>query len=143
MKKPFYLFILFVLLVISFVSGFRYNQHESGQNENNAESRRILHYVDPMNPANTSKEPGIAPCGMPMEPVYADQDRQNGSALSLTPGSVKINAEKQQLIGVKIEEATSTDQMATIRALGRIKPDENKSICPGCRYRWLDGGNPR
>ena len=36
--------------------------------------RKILHYVDPMNPAHTSPEPGLAPCGMKMEPVYADDD---------------------------------------------------------------------
>ncbi len=35
--------------------------------------RRILYYVDPMNPAHTSDKPGIAPCGMKMEPVYADE----------------------------------------------------------------------
>ena len=34
--------------------------------------RKVLHYVDPMNPAHTSDKPGNAPCGMPMEPVYAD-----------------------------------------------------------------------
>ena len=43
--------------------------------------RKILHYVDPMNPAFKSDKPGIAPCGMPLEPVYADQGdaRRRGS----------------------------------------------------------------
>ena len=33
---------------------------------------QVLYYVDPMNPSFRSTEPGVAPCGMPLEPVYAD-----------------------------------------------------------------------
>ena len=74
MKKPLILFSLLILLVVSFVAGARFNQHGTNQNIIDSGERKILHYVDPMNPANTTKEPGIAPCGMPMEPVYADED---------------------------------------------------------------------
>ena len=106
MKKPLILFSLLILLVVSFVGGARFNQHGTNQNVIDSGERKILHYVDPMNPANTSKEPGIAPCGMPMEPVYADDDGLSFSGQSLSPslGAVKINLQKQQIIGVQTEE---------------------------------------
>ena len=47
-----------------------------------------------MNPAHTSDKPGLAPCGMKMEPVYADaaagQTSGNASS-SMPPGTVKIS----------------------------------------------------
>lgn len=131
MKKPLSLLLLLILLIISFVGGTRYSQHGDSQKKNDNDDRQILHYVDPMNPANTSKEPGIAPCGMPMEPIYADEDSLSGRnpgglALSSKPGIVKINAQKQQIIGVQIDGVTKDTQTSRIRALGRILPDENK-----------------
>ena len=35
--------------------------------------RRVLYYVDAMNPAYRSDKPGIAPDGMALQPVYADE----------------------------------------------------------------------
>jgi RND family efflux transporter MFP subunit len=131
MNKPFYFFLLLVLLVVAFVGGARFNQHGASQPAIDSGERRILHYVDPMNPANTSKEPGIAPCGMPMEPVYADEETFDGSGGANSggaggPGVVKIKMEKQQIIGVQLGKVTTETQTPRIRALGRIVPDENK-----------------
>jgi hypothetical protein len=51
-----------------------------------------------MNPAHTSPEPGLAPCGMKMEPVFAEGEGQTaGTALS--PGSIKITPENSRLSG--------------------------------------------
>ena len=62
-----------------------------------AEARQILYYVDPMNPAHTSPKPGLAPCGMKMEPVYADQllggPGPTGQA-GTVPGTVRISLRK-------------------------------------------------
>lgn len=131
MKKPQIIFALLILLVVSFVGGVRFDQYTTNQNVIDSGERKILHYVDPMNPANTSKDPGIAPCGMPMEPVYADDDRLSGSdgigiALSTSPGAVKINLQKQQIIGVQIAEIKRVEETLKIRSLGRIAAEENK-----------------
>ena len=128
MKKLLILFSLLILLVVSFVAGARFNQHGANQNVIDSGERKILHYVDPMNPANTSKEPGIAPCGMPMEPVYADDDGFSGSGQSVSPslGAVKINLQKQQLIGVQIGAVARVAETLKIRSLGRIAAEENK-----------------
>ncbi len=94
-----------------------------------ANGRKILYYVDPMNPAHTSEKPGLAPCGMKMEPVYADEAGAPGAGQSLAsmpPGTVRITPEKQQLIGLRVEEAEKKKVTQTLRLLGRVAPDETR-----------------
>ena len=93
--------------------------------------------MDPLNPALTSDKPGVATCGMPLEPVYGDEEPYAGGsqtpAHSPLPGAVRITPLKQQLIGVQID----TVEMAWKpigSASGRIAPDENLV------YRLLAGG---
>ena len=86
--------------------------------------RRVLYWYDPMHPAYTSDQPGIAPdCGMNLVPKYADeveamQDRP--------PGTVMLSMEKQQLIGVRTTEVRRAPLQRTIRTVGRVEPDETK-----------------
>ena len=78
LKQPRYLAAALVLVVaVSFLAGSWYNSRRAPA-AGAAGGRKILHYVDPMNPTHTSPEPGLAPCGMMMEPVYADDDGQAG-----------------------------------------------------------------
>ncbi len=90
-----------------------------------AGNRRILHYVDPMNPAHTSPEPGLAPCGMKMEPVYAENEGQVAGA-AMAPGSVKITPEKQQVIGVRVAKVEKSPWTYTLRTVGKVAVDENR-----------------
>ena len=71
MKKLFYAVLLIALLGGAFVSGSWYGRKGVDQ-KGAAAGRKVLYYVDPMNPAHTTNKPGRAPCGMDMEPVYAD-----------------------------------------------------------------------
>jgi len=86
--------------------------------------RRVLYWYDPMHPAYTSDQPGIAPdCGMNLVPKYADeveamQDRP--------PGTVMLSTEKQQLIGVRTTEVRRAPLQRTIRTVGRVEADETK-----------------
>ncbi len=86
--------------------------------------RKVLYWYDPMHPAYTSDQPGIAPdCGMNLVPKYADeveamQDRP--------PGTVMLSAEKQQLIGVRTTEVRRAPLQRTIRTVGRVEADETK-----------------
>ncbi|MEW6660499.1 MAG: efflux RND transporter periplasmic adaptor subunit [Thermodesulfobacteriota bacterium] len=78
-----------------------------------------------MNPAHTSPEPGLAPCGMKMEPVYAEEEGQAaGSALS--PGSVKVTPEKQQIIGVRVATVAKSPWTYTLRTVGKVAADETR-----------------
>ncbi|MBI4860419.1 MAG: efflux RND transporter periplasmic adaptor subunit, partial [Candidatus Riflebacteria bacterium] len=86
--------------------------------------RKILHYVDPMNPAHTSSEPGFAPCGMKLEPVYADEDGQAADP-KLPTGTVKVGPQRQQLVGVRVTPVEAARPFTcTLRAPGRVAVDE-------------------
>jgi Cu(I)/Ag(I) efflux system membrane fusion protein len=128
MKKSFFTLILIFLLIGSFLGGAWYSQHGAVGNSEN--DRRILHYVDPMNPVNVSDKPGIAPCGMPMEPVYGGEGSAGpnypGATLSMSPSIVKITPQKQQIIGVQVGAVERMPGTYVIRTLGRITPDENR-----------------
>jgi YHS domain-containing protein/multidrug efflux pump subunit AcrA (membrane-fusion protein) len=74
-----------------------------------------------MNPAHTSDQPGIAPCGMSMEPVYAEASLPG----SIPPGTVRISPDKQQMLGVRVEKVGRTANHHVLRTLGRVAADEN------------------
>ncbi len=129
MKKPIAFLLLALLVGGAFLAGFWTSQRRVVPSQGGAQGPRVLYYVDPMNPAHTSDQPGRAPCGMPMEPVYADEgEGPAGSAVRFLPaGSVRITPERQQLIGVRVEKAERTLQGHSVRTLGRVAPEENRT----------------
>jgi YHS domain-containing protein len=132
MKKFLSLSALFVLLLGAFLAGTWFNQHEGNRPAVAEGNRQILHYVDPMNPSHITKEPGIAPCGMPMEPVYADSQDSGGvgstsSASAGSPGIVRVDLQKQQIMGVEVGKVEKKAEIHAIRALGRVAVDENRT----------------
>ncbi len=88
--------------------------------------RKVLYYVDPMNPAFRSPEPGTAPCGMPLEPVYADGTGGGAQGAALPAGAVQVRPDRQQLIGVRTEKAGTRALNRGLRLLGRVAPDERR-----------------
>jgi membrane fusion protein, copper/silver efflux system len=128
MKKLVYAAILFVLLAITFRTGYWYSQHVFNE-KGSSSGRKILYYIDPMNPAYKSDKPGVAPgCGMPLEPVYADSQSPAGSIAdtqgSMPVGTVRISPEKQQLIGIKVATVEKAPFNHTLRVSGKVVPDE-------------------
>jgi membrane fusion protein, copper/silver efflux system len=120
--------LLIVLVPGAFLAGSRFvgishRSREPGE-------RSVLYWVDPMNPRIHSSAPGIAPCGMPFEPVYADgrpAAAASGSrAPSPPPGSVTVLPEVQQLAGVRVEEAQIRGVTTTLRLFGRVVADESR-----------------
>jgi RND family efflux transporter MFP subunit len=129
MKKVIIAVIFIFITALSFLAGEWYGK--SGSDGLSSQVRRkVLYYVDPMNPGFRSEEPGIAPCGMPLEPVYADAgDEQVSAALgavSMSPGAVKISMARQQLIGVNVAPVEIKPMTYTLRLYGKIIPDETK-----------------
>ena len=129
MMRGIYTGALIVVVLSAFGVGSWFGRLGSGRVPDQQE-RIILHYVDPMNPTHTSDKPGIAPCGMPMEPVYAEGgapgQKTEGAASGMPPETVKISPEKQQIIGVKtaVVEKAPFDRM--IRTAGTVKADEKR-----------------
>jgi multidrug efflux pump subunit AcrA (membrane-fusion protein)/YHS domain-containing protein len=115
---------LVLCLGVGFFAGGAWWSRSTPTPNATAGARRILYYHDPMHPAYKSDKPGIAPdCGMQLEPVYSDeQGAADGS--TTPPGTVRVSAEKQQLIGVRVEEVRKADREETLRALGRVAADE-------------------
>jgi len=91
--------------------------------DSGASPRKVLYWVDPMNPAHRSDKPGKAPDGMDLVPVYADEA---ASAESPAPDAVKISSQKLQLIGVQYGEVRKGPLSKTIRTVGRVMYDETR-----------------
>jgi RND family efflux transporter MFP subunit len=89
-----------------------------------AESRRVLFYRSPMNPAETSPVPRKDEMGMDFVPVYSDEAGQASDAAGLA--TVKIDTAKQQLMGLKTTTAAPRSIAATIRTVGRVTFDETR-----------------
>jgi multidrug efflux pump subunit AcrA (membrane-fusion protein) len=84
--------------------------------------KKILFWFDPMHPAYKSDKPGVAPdCGTQLVPKYAEEDRGK-----MPVGTVKIAADKQQLIGVRTEAVARESLVRTVRTTGQLTADETK-----------------
>src|SRR5579871_6085931 len=111
------------LLVIgaAFMGGYVYKTAKSGGSADRS-GRKVLYWVDPMHPAYKSDKPGIAPdCGMKLVPVYEEK-----LGAPAEPGSFRVSAEKQQLIGVEYGTPSLSAQVDSVRAVGRVAQDETR-----------------
>ncbi len=114
-----------IVALIAFAAGYLVNR--TGGRGTPAGGRTVLYYVDPMHPAYRSDKPGIAPdCGMQLEPVYADGAPSDQAGAMLPPGAVRINPERQQLIGVRTAVVEKAPVSYQVRVLGRVAPDETR-----------------
>ena len=79
-----------------------------------------------MNPNNRSDKPGKAPDGMDLVPVYSDEaaTEDTGGVPGYAP--VKISRDRQQMMGVTVEEAKLMNLEDSIRTVGRVVPDETR-----------------
>jgi membrane fusion protein, copper/silver efflux system len=128
MKRARYLAAVLALVAAAYWTGTRRGQ-PTGPSPKGAQGHEVLYYVDPMNPAHTAAKPGKAPCGMDMEPVYADTvppTVSSPASASLPPGTIRISPEKQQLIGVRLTAAEKKPLQHNLRLLGKVATDETR-----------------
>ncbi|HEY6000057.1 MAG TPA: efflux RND transporter periplasmic adaptor subunit [bacterium] len=113
-----------VLLPVAFAAGWLASR---GGGHAGPGGRRILYYVDPMNPSFRSPGPGTAACGMPLEPVYEDGPSPGASpSAAAPPGAVTVRADRLQLIGVAREPVQAAVRRTTLRLVGTVTPDETR-----------------
>jgi multidrug efflux pump subunit AcrA (membrane-fusion protein) len=93
----------------------------SAQSSGTKEQKPLFWY-DAMNPSHRYDHPGKAPDGMDLVPKYADED--TGAAAA--PGTVKIDATRQQLIGVRTAAVEREPLARQIRTTGQLTADEQK-----------------
>jgi RND family efflux transporter MFP subunit len=80
--------------------------------------RHILYYIDPMNPDHTSPMPGFAPCGMKLEPVYADETHETGQA-----NNPIVSPRQISLLGIKTAKVRRLSLNQKIRWPAKVAID--------------------
>lgn len=123
-----------VLIALEVRYGFLYQGHEqqsaaaaSGAETQNAATsktaRKLLFYRNPMGLPDTSPVPKKDPMGMDYIPVYEGDDQEDSSGQA---GLIRIGTEKIQKLGVRTEAARVQRLERTVRAAGRVEPDERR-----------------
>jgi membrane fusion protein, copper/silver efflux system len=115
----------------------RWRLDKASQPTVSRQERRILYYHCPMHPDYHSDHPGDCPiCGMRLEPVYASAP----SATPQPPGQIHISPERQQLIGVRLGEASLASASRIIRVVGKVAMDETRVVKIHPRVDgWIEG----
>jgi multidrug efflux pump subunit AcrA (membrane-fusion protein)/Cu/Ag efflux protein CusF len=85
--------------------------------------RKLLYYRNPMGLADTSPTPKKDPMGMDYVAVYQGDEASAGPAGS---NQIQISTEKIQRLGVRTEAATMRALGKTVRAAGKVEPDERR-----------------
>lgn len=90
-----------------------------------AGEKKVLYWIDAMNPTHKFDKPGKAPDGMDLVPVYDDG---GGSATSTVSGyaNVKLTSDRQQLIGVQTGVTEMRSLGRSVRTVGRVAVDETR-----------------
>jgi Cu(I)/Ag(I) efflux system membrane fusion protein len=83
---------------------------------------KLLYYRNPMGLPDTSPVPKKDPMGMDYIAVYAGEQDEDPIAAN----QIKISTEKVQKLGVRTETAQLRTLDRTVRAAGRIEPDERR-----------------
>ncbi len=98
-----------------------------------AGKRKILFYRSPMNPQETSPVPKKDEMGMDYVPVYAEEA---GGAAPSPEGfaTVRIDPERQQLIGLKTTVVSRVPFATSIHTVGRVTGDERRVHHVHTRY---------
>ena len=89
-------------------------------------ARQVLYYRNPMGLPDTSPTPKKDSMGMDYIPVYAGEDTGAAPGESGAGGQVRISTDKVQKLGVRTEAAELRTLARTVRASGRIEPDERR-----------------
>jgi len=84
--------------------------------------RKLLYYRNPMGLADTSPVPKKDSMGMDYIAVYEGEEGDAGGA----PGQITLSTEKIQKLGVRTEAASLRALERTVRAAGRVEPDERR-----------------
>ena len=125
MKKVLSGILIGTLMLVSYFAGRKHTQ-QSGSSAAANGGRRVLYWVDPMHPDYKSDHAGVAPdCGMQLEPVYAQSVAAAASSAGPIPaGMVGIDAEKQQLFGIRLSKVERSAGNEKVRVLGRVLPED-------------------
>jgi Cu(I)/Ag(I) efflux system membrane fusion protein len=102
-----------------------------GDNANAAKGeKKLLYYRNPMGLPDTSPTPKKDPMGMDYIAVYAGGADEEPA----TANQIKISTEKVQKLGVRTEAAQLRVLDRSVRAAGRIEPDERRLFTVSSKF---------
>ncbi len=82
--------------------------------------RKIKYWVSPMDPGYVRDQPGKAPCGMDLVPVYEEE------AGEAAPGAIAVSPNFLQSMGVRTAKVEVRPLSRTVRAVSKVMFDERK-----------------
>ena len=91
-----------------------------------APARKLLYYRNPMGLPDTSPVPKKDSMGMDYIAVYEGEDEDSSPAAAGGPAQLRISTEKVQKLGVRTETGSLRLLGRTVRAAGRVEPDERR-----------------
>ena len=91
----------------------------------NMKERRIVFYRSPMNPSQTSPVPRKDEMGMDYVPVYEEEVAGGADAVE-GYATVRIDSQRQQLIGLRTAPVARGEIGASWRTVGRVAVDETR-----------------
>jgi Cu(I)/Ag(I) efflux system membrane fusion protein len=98
-------------------------------------ARKLLYYRNPMGLADTSPTPKKDSMGMDYIAVYEGGDEEAASSGEpAAPNQIRISTEKVQKLGVRTEAAAMRLLGRTVRAAGRIEPDERRMFAVTAKF---------
>jgi len=93
--------------------------------------RRVLYYKNPMGHPDTSPVPKKDSMGMDYVPVYEGEDGDRAT--------VKVSADRIQMLGVRTEAAAPRRLVRTLRATGTVQFDEARQYVVTTRFDgWIE-----
>ncbi|MEX0902284.1 MAG: efflux RND transporter periplasmic adaptor subunit [Pseudohongiellaceae bacterium] len=121
MKK---VILLSSLIAVALTLGYTLGRHApvgddmAGRREAIAsgDSRPPLYWVAPMDANFRRSEPGLSPMGMPLVPVYEEDDREGGA--------VRVSATVQQNLGLRVATVVRRDLSRELRTVGYTRWNE-------------------
>ncbi|MEI7611855.1 MAG: efflux RND transporter periplasmic adaptor subunit [Betaproteobacteria bacterium] len=94
----------------------------STSGENTKKPRKLLYYRNPMGLPDTSPTPKKDPMGMDYIAVFEGEEETEPDSSN----QIKVSTEKIQKLGVRTELAQLRSLDKSVRAAGRIEPDERR-----------------
>ena len=85
-------------------------------------AKKLLYYRNPMGLPDTSPVPKKDPMGMDYIAVFEGEQAQDTG----TANQIRISADKVQKMGVRTEAVQLRSMDRTVRAAGRVEPDERR-----------------
>ena len=106
----------------------------SGAIAADAQEKKPLYWVAPMDPNYRRDQPGKSPMGMDLVPVYEETTAKDD-----TPGTVTISPAVENNLGVRTEQVSVKSLEAQIRTVGRIGYNEDSLLQINSRVEgWVE-----